>query len=201
MSSRAVKAEEVKEFLAANLGDPSSFEQEHAIAIDGLLIIVHPDNMVGGLTFEQVGGLLAGRITNWSEVKGADLPVAVYSRNTGSGTFSTINDTFPKPFSAELSPAANIVSGIAQLTDAVFADPSAIGCVGFAYQKDARPVDIVSTCGTVAIPSAFSAKTGEYPLQRTLYLYNTQMELPPMAAPLIDYAISDAATSFIGSRS
>jgi len=35
------------------------------------------------------------------------------------------------------------VSRNAQLTDAVFADPSAIGYVGFAYQKDARPVDIV----------------------------------------------------------
>ena len=70
MSSRAVKAEEVAEFLAAGLGDPGSFEQEHAIAIDGLLIIVHPENMIGGLTFEQVSGLLSGRIVNWSEVGG-----------------------------------------------------------------------------------------------------------------------------------
>jgi phosphate transport system substrate-binding protein len=197
MSSRAVKAEEVAEFLAAGLGDPGSFEQEHAIAIDGLLIIVHPENMIGGLTFEQVSGLLSGRIVNWSEVGGADLPVTVYSRNTESGTFSTINDTFLKPYSVELSPSANIVSGNAQLSDAVFADPGAIGYVGFAYQKDTRPVDIVSDCGTVAIPSAFSAKTGEYPLQRTLYLYNSQNELPPMAAALIDYATSFAATPFV----
>jgi len=70
MSARAVKAEEVEEFLAAGLGDPSSFEQEHATAIEELFIIVHPDNMVGGLTFELVSGLLAGRITNWSEVGG-----------------------------------------------------------------------------------------------------------------------------------
>ena len=197
MSSRAVKAEEVAEFIAAGLGDPSSFEQEHAIAIDGLLIVVHPDNPVPGLTFEQVSGLLSGRIVNWSEVGGPDLPVTVYSRNTESGTFSTINDTFLKPYSAELSPTANIVSGNAQLSDAVFADPGAIGYVGFAYQKDTRPVDIVSACGTVATPSAFLAKTGEYPLQRTLYLYNAQGELPPMADALIDYATSFAATPFV----
>lgn len=197
MSSRAVKPEEAEEFIAAGLGDPGSFDQEHAIAIDGLLIIVNPGNPVGALTFEQVSGLLSGKIANWSEVGGPDLAVSVHSRNTDSGTFSTINDAFLKPFAAELSPTANIVSGNAQLTDAVFADPGAIGYVGFAYQRDARPVDIVSACGTVATPSAFSAKTGEYPLQRTLYLYHGQAELPPMAAALIDYATSDAAAGFV----
>ena len=197
MSSRAVKSEEVEAFVAAGLGDPGSFEQEHAIAIDGLLIIVNPGNSVGGLTFDQVSRLLAGEIANWSEVGGPDLPVSVYTRNVESGTYVTIVDTLLKPYGREMSATANVVSGNAQLTDSVFADPGAIGYVGFAYQKDAKPVDIISDCGIVTTPSAFSAKTGEYPLQRTLYLYNAQDDLPPVAAALIDYATSDAATPFV----
>ncbi len=197
MSSRAVKPEEVEAFIAVGLGDPSSFEQEHAIAVDGLLIIVNPQNTVGGLTVEQIGGLLSGEIANWSEVGGPDLPVSVYTRDAESGTFSTIVDAFLKPFAKEMSPGANTVPGNAQMTDSVFADPGAIGYVGFAYKKDARPVDIVSSCGIVASPSAFAAKTGEYPLHRTLYLYTPQKDLPPMEAALVDFATSDAALPFV----
>jgi phosphate transport system substrate-binding protein len=197
MSSRPVKPEEIEAFLAAGLGDPTSFEQEHAIAIDGLLIVVNPQNPVSGLSFDQVSRLLSGAIENWSELGGPDLPVTVHTRNTDSGTYATIVDTFLKPYDREMSPEANVVSGNAQLTDAVFADPGAIGYVGFAYQKDSKPVDIVADCGTAATPSSFSAKTGEYPLQRTLYLYHAEAALSPMAAALVDYATSDAATSFV----
>ena len=37
----------------------------HAIAMDGIAIVVHPENPVDGLTMAQLQGIYTGEITNW----------------------------------------------------------------------------------------------------------------------------------------
>ena len=55
------------------------------IGQDGVAVIVNIDG-VENLTTEQVAMIYSGEITNWSEVGGPDRPIAVYSREDGSGT-------------------------------------------------------------------------------------------------------------------
>lgn len=197
MSSRRVRREEVIEARSAGLGNLTAFAQEHAFAADGLLIAVHPDNPVTALSEDQVSQLLAGRIVNWSELGGPDLPVTVYSRNADSGTFATIADRFLRPFNRELGPAAQILPGNTEISRAIYADPGAIGYVGFAFRNDAKPIDLIQSCGIVSPASAFGAKTGEYPLQRSLYLYTPESGVPEAAQAVVDFANSDAAAPFI----
>lgn len=197
MSSRRIRREEVIAFRENGLGDPLGFSQEFGVAIDGLLIVVHPDNPIESLTMAQVSQLLSGDITNWSALGGADAPVNVYSRNTDSGTFGTIQDIFLKPYDRELSDSAFIVAGNKELAAAVFDDPNSFGYVGFAYRSDTKPVGLEQSCGLVSQPTTFAAKTGEYALQRILYLYTTNKTLPQDAVDLIDYATSTSATGVI----
>lgn len=197
MSSRPAKPAEIDEFQNAGFGNLSSFEQEHSIAVDGLLIVVHPDNTVSDLTFEQISKLLSGQITNWAELGGPDLPVNVYSRDEKSGTFATISGRFLEPFTVALSVEANIVPGNAEMSEAVFSDPGAIGYVGFAFRGDTKAVGLMSSCGIAVDPSAFAAKTGEYPLQRQLYLYTRNQPLSPHAEALLEFTKSAAADEMI----
>ncbi|MCL1787829.1 MAG: substrate-binding domain-containing protein, partial [Defluviitaleaceae bacterium] len=37
-------------------------------AIDGLAVIVHADNDISGLTFEQVQAIFRGELTDWSDL-------------------------------------------------------------------------------------------------------------------------------------
>ncbi|MFD7706611.1 substrate-binding domain-containing protein [Streptomyces sp. NPDC059786] len=53
-------------------------------------MVASEDAGVRTLSLKQVRDLCAGRITNWKEVGGADLPVHLVSRNPGSGTRSTL---------------------------------------------------------------------------------------------------------------
>ena len=53
---------------------------EKVLAYDGIAIVVHPSNMVSDLTMEQVQKIYLGEITNWSEVGGEDVKIAVISR-------------------------------------------------------------------------------------------------------------------------
>lgn len=62
----------------------------HTILTEKLVPIVHPDNPVKTLTQDQLKGLLGGKIVNWKDVGGADLPVVVVTGAPGSGTRAVI---------------------------------------------------------------------------------------------------------------
>lgn len=197
MSSRPVKSAEVDAFRASNYGDMRSYAQEHAVAADGLLLLVHPDNPVSGLTYEQISGLLSGQIKNWSDVGGPDLPVSVYSRDNNSGTFSTISKQFLEPFAASLAKRATIVQGNGEMASSIESDTGAIGYTGIAFKGDTKPLSLIASCGLAASPSAFAAKAGEYPLSRQLYLYTRNETLSEHAKGLIDFATSPAADEMV----
>ncbi len=48
----------------------------HAIARDGIAIVVHPENPVDGLTIAELQGIYTGEITNWKDVVGEDSEIA-----------------------------------------------------------------------------------------------------------------------------
>ena len=75
LSSRALTDEEKAEGAVENI-----------VALDGVAIVVHPENTVTDLTIEQIAQIYTGEITNWSELGGADAPIAVIGRDAASGT-------------------------------------------------------------------------------------------------------------------
>ncbi len=57
------------------------------VAIDGLAVAVHPNLNIPGLTIDQLKSIYTGKISNWSQVGGPNLPIKPYSRrNTDGGT-------------------------------------------------------------------------------------------------------------------
>jgi phosphate transport system substrate-binding protein len=57
------------------------------IARDAIAVVVGKDNpFQGSLTKSQLRDIYTGKITNWSEVGGANLPIKVYNRSSDSGT-------------------------------------------------------------------------------------------------------------------
>ena len=82
MSSRKLKMDE-----RLKLQDAGRAVKETIICYDALSIVVNPANKVGKLTREQVEGIYTGKIKNWKEVGGDDMPIVVYARETSSGTY------------------------------------------------------------------------------------------------------------------
>ncbi len=56
------------------------------IALDGIAVIVHPNNPVSNLTQEQIADIFTGKITNWKDLGGADQAIYVVGRDATSGT-------------------------------------------------------------------------------------------------------------------
>jgi phosphate transport system substrate-binding protein len=59
--------------------------QQIPIAIDGLAVAVNPNLNISGLTVEQLKSIYTGRVNNWQQVGGPNLPIQPFSRPTGSG--------------------------------------------------------------------------------------------------------------------
>ncbi|MEH2221714.1 PstS family phosphate ABC transporter substrate-binding protein [Nostoc sp.] len=79
-SSRSVKAEENTEAKQKEFS-----LKEIPVAIDGIAIAVNYNLNIPGLTVAQLKDIYTGKITNWQQVGGPNLPIKIYSRNKEAG--------------------------------------------------------------------------------------------------------------------
>jgi phosphate transport system substrate-binding protein len=71
-------------------------------------------------------------------------------------------------------------------------DPQGIGINTTAYVRDVKALNIESACGLITRPSAFTAKTEEYPLTHRLYVYTPGESRNPLTRALVAHALSRA---------
>ncbi|WP_017315054.1 PstS family phosphate ABC transporter substrate-binding protein [Mastigocladopsis repens] len=87
-SSRSIKDEEYQQ--AQQRGFTL---KEIPVAIDGIAIAVNPNLNIAGLTIAQVKDIYTGKITNWQQAGGPNLPIIPYSRRVEEGgTVEFFND-------------------------------------------------------------------------------------------------------------
>jgi phosphate transport system substrate-binding protein len=194
MSSRRIAPDEARALKAAGAGNMISPAQEHIIAVDGLVMIVHPTNPIKSLTSAQVRDIYTGRITNWSQIGGPDLTIQAISRQTGSGTRDVFEE---RMLAGSVDGNITIAGDNNEVATLVNAQEGAVGYVGFAFQRGAKPLQLVNECGITTAPDSFSAKTEEYALQRRLYLYNRAEASDPMLSGLLDFVSSSASDGVI----
>ena len=148
----------------------------HAVALDGLPVLVHPSNPVGNLTLDQVRDIYAGRIRNWREVGGPNLEIVFVSRDTNSGTYETFNTVVMR--GAEIAAAAEYVGSNGAVRQRVQTTPAAIGYAGLGFVDET--VKALQINGVT--PSERTIVSGRYPIARALYMFTNGY--PEMGTPL-----------------
>ena len=197
MSSRRITKDEAKALRKAGAGNMVSPNQERIVAVDSMVVVTHPSNDVGQLSLEQLRGVFSGQITNWKELGGPDRAINVIARERDSASY----DFFMSYLFGDEKPNF-LPQGIAEddqeVSNVVYLDRNAIGYVGYAFQRGAKPVTLVNECGIAAKPDAFSAKTEEYDMSRRMYLYNRADNLDDSSKAFLDFAVSNEADGVIG---
>lgn len=171
MASRAATVDEVQQ--AQSIGNIHSAAREHVVGLDGLAVIVHPDNPVSELSVVQVRDAFAGRITDWSQLGGKPGPIKLYGRDDKSGTYDSFKSMVLTE-GAVLAAATSRFESSADLEKSVADDPTALGFVGFSYITRSKPLAVKGN-GTLPLkPDALSVSTEDYLLSRRLYFYTAQ---------------------------
>ena len=160
MLSRPLKITEVKAAVERDI-EPVA----HVIAYDAVVLIAHPSNPVKNLTLDQARGLFNGTITNWKDVGGADMRVALISRDTNSGTFETFAEKVMR--GENVVAAAETAGSNGAVRQRVQATPGAVGYVGIGYIDRSTKALAIET----VTPSPETVANGRYPLSRPLFLY------------------------------
>lgn len=194
MSSRPLSTAELRDGQARGLGQLDHPAHEYVIALDGLAIIVHPDNPLRGLALDQVRNIFAGEIDNWARVGGRNQPIRVLARDDQSGTYDTFRSLVLG--NSTLARGAQRFESTAELAGEVAADPAAIGFVGVGGVGQARALAI-SDSGTRALePRVAEVAVEDYLLTRRLYLY-MRLGAGAEADRFAQFAVSDAAQPIV----
>lgn len=180
LSSRALKDDEKASGL-----------KETIVALDGIAIIVNPQNPVKDLSLEQIAKIYTGEITNWKDVGGDDAEIVLIGREAGSGTrdgFESITKTEDKcKYGQELTSTGDVITTVSQ-------NPNAIGYASLAAVKD--NVKALSV-GKVK-PTEETVKDGSYVVQRPFVLVTKDGKaLSDTAQKFFDYVTSADASQII----
>jgi phosphate transport system substrate-binding protein len=168
-SSRQMKSSETDQAHVAGV-NPVEFK----VAIDGIAIITHQSNTVSVLTTEQLRGIYNGTLTNWNQVGGSDKPIALYGRQSTSGTYAYFQEHVLK--NGAYSSSMNQMTGNAAIVQAVQQNEGGVGYVGIGYVESAAGIDILNIKKD-ASSQAYSplneaaVLSGKYDLSRYLYIY------------------------------
>lgn len=158
--SRFMKPKEFSEAVSKGI-----FPVAHVIAMDGVCVIVHPSNPVKKLTKAQVRDIYTGRIKNWRQLGGADMPIVVVSRDTSSGTYETFHNLVMEK--KEMAQHVEYVNANPQAHARVRTTRGAIGYVGLGFvDNKVRALEIDGI-----MPSRKTIATGVYPVTRPLYMF------------------------------
>ena len=180
LASRALKDEE-----------KANGAVEHIVALDGVAVVVNPDNSVTDLTVDQIAQIYKGEVTNWSELGGADQEIAVLGREDGSGTRSAFEEIVGVDGECKYT---NEYSSTGDVIGQVASNPGAIGYASLSAVDET--VTAVKVDGVA--PSEETVKDGSYTLQRPFVMVTKDgVELSAAAQGFLDFVMSDEAAQYI----
>ena len=189
-SSRDIKPEE--KARAEARGKPIV---ETVAGYDGIAVIVNPDNPVSRLTRDQLADIFTGKIRNWKEIGGADLPVLVLSRERNSGTHVFFLEHVLRRGNSrgteEFADSVLMMPSSQAIVQEVETSAAAIGYVGLGYVTEKQKVAAVgqTAAGPFVIPSLETVQGGEYSISRPLY-FLTRGEPAGTVKDFVDFVLS-----------
>lgn len=171
------------------------------IGKDALVFIVNENNPVDELTTEQLMDIYTGKIRNWKEVGGEDIPIEAFTRPETSGSQTLMRSLLIGDADMTDETYYHRVQSMEGMVDAIKEDydntKMAIGYSVYYY------VDAMMGTGGLKFlkvdgvePSNETIASGEYPLVNDFYVV-TRKDSPESALQIRDWLVSEAGQEFV----
>jgi len=162
---------------------------DHKVCVIGFAMVVNNDVTVDSLTKQQVQDIFTGKVTNWKEVGGNDLPIQVINRAKSSGTRTTFIDTVMNK-TAEKDGLGTMQDSNGNVRTSLKNTKGAISYLALSYLDEAvrKEVKVLKIDNVEA--NKENITTGKYGFWSYEHMY-TKGEAKGVAKAFIDYMISD----------
>lgn len=186
-SSREMKAKEMEEAKAAG-NEPV----ENLIGLDGIAVIVNPENPINELTIAQLKDIFTGKKTNWKDFGGQDSQIGIYSRESSSGTYQFFQEHVLSK--ENYTAAARLMPATSAIIEGCASEKSGIGYVGLGYATEAgSKIKIIAVktddMSPAVMPTEATVKDKTYAIARGLYLY-TKTPSPEAVKSFLSFCLS-----------
>lgn len=196
-ASRPINDNEVGQLRA--LGDLRAASAEQVIGLDGVAVIVHPDNPLPRLNTQQLAQIFSGQIQHWEQMGIAGGAIHLYARDDRSGTFETFKALVLEPQHHDLSAKARRFESSDELAAQVATDRQAIGFSSLAAVHGAKVLAVAEGDAPAMLPERALVASEDYPLSRRLYFY-LPANPKPQARALADFAQSPAGQAIVAQQ-
>ncbi|MCF1708135.1 phosphate ABC transporter substrate-binding/OmpA family protein [Tabrizicola sp. J26] len=176
------------DFDLADLPEPGLIAT--TLGVQALVAVVSPKNPIAQLATADLARVLSGKVTNWSELGGPDMPVVVHALAPQSGFRAALETRLGQPLIV-----GETHEDAAALAAAVTRDPWGIAVTTSADAGMARVMPLTDSCGFLLEPSALSVKAEDYPLAQPFYLLTAKRHLPLLGREFLEFVNSPSANA------
>jgi phosphate transport system substrate-binding protein len=142
------------------------------IGREAFVFFVNSKNKVDNITTEQIQDIYSGKITNWSELGGANEEILAYQRPDDSGSQTMFTKFFGKP-NLEIAPSYQVVGTMGGIISRVSDYQNSKGAIGYSFRFYAQDMNKSNKIKLLKIngiePTPENIKNGSYPLADYFY--------------------------------
>lgn len=166
---------------------------ETVIAKDGIAVIVHPSNTIKDLTVEEIKKIYLGEISNWKEVGGPNMSIALVNREAGSGTRGAFEELVMGKMASKMSSKSLVQASTGAVQQTVAITKEAIGYISLG-SLDPKAVKALLINGIAASDNNITNKT--YKLWRP-FLMLTKTAPSGVSKAFLDWILSSEGQKIV----
>jgi len=156
--------------LETPVTDIEQYLSEEVIGLDAIVFAVGESSGIDVISLETAQAVLEGRIKNWAQLGGADLPINLHAMTENDGLVQLLRTRGMSDLDSLYD--ATLHTSNSALNAAINDDPSAFGVMYRSQATDVKALNLVSDCNIFVDNSDFSIQTEEHPLAMRWYQYS-----------------------------
>jgi phosphate transport system substrate-binding protein len=157
---------------------------------DAVVVVVNPANPIKDISMPQLRDVFRGAVTNWNQLGGKDAPIDVVTHPGTSSSFEVFKRAVLGD-DAVITPKAAVPEGSLDAFEQAITE-NAIGYISLHFTGKLKTLSI----GGV-VPSVATIASAQYPIRRTLRLYQRKPESEIGKAVLEYFLAPDKGQAFV----